>query len=107
MAHTFTNLLTHVIFSTQERRPLIPDLIRPDLHSYMGGILRELHVTPIMVGGTNDWTGGPQLALFQLWGGLCISMCLACTLAHRPCGLARFGRRGMKRLSNTRAGHLC
>jgi REP element-mobilizing transposase RayT len=54
MAHTFTSLLTHVTFSTHGRAPLIVDAIRADLHSYLGGILRELHATPIAIGGTTD-----------------------------------------------------
>jgi REP element-mobilizing transposase RayT len=54
MAHTFTNLLVHVIFSTHERAPLIGDTIRDDLHAYLGGILRELRATPIVIGGTTD-----------------------------------------------------
>ena len=54
MAHTFTSLLTHIVFSTHLRAPLISDAIRADLHSYLGGILRELHATPIAIGGTPD-----------------------------------------------------
>ena len=54
MAHTFTSLLTHIIFSTRERAPLIADAIRTDLHAYLGGILRELRATPIVIGGTAD-----------------------------------------------------
>jgi REP element-mobilizing transposase RayT len=54
MAHTFTNLLVHVVFSTHERAPLIADAIRSDLHAYLGGILRELRAAPIMIGGTAD-----------------------------------------------------
>ena len=54
MAHTFTSLLTHVTFSTHGRASLIVDLIRDDLHAYLGGILRELHATPIAIGGTTD-----------------------------------------------------
>jgi hypothetical protein len=50
MAHTFTNLLTHFIFSTHERAPLIVDAIQADLHAYLGGILRELRATPIAIG---------------------------------------------------------
>jgi putative transposase len=42
MAHTFANLLTHVIFSTKDREPLITNNLKPDLLSYMGGIVREL-----------------------------------------------------------------
>jgi REP element-mobilizing transposase RayT len=54
MAHTFTSLLTHVTFSTHGRAPLIVDAIRADLHSYLGGILWELHATPMAIGGTTD-----------------------------------------------------
>ena len=42
MAHTFANLLTHVIFSTKDRQPLISRDLKPDLLAYMGGIVREL-----------------------------------------------------------------
>lgn len=54
MAHTFTNLLTHIVFSTFKRAPTLSDEIRPDVHAYLGGILRELHVVPVIIGGTND-----------------------------------------------------
>jgi hypothetical protein len=46
MAHTFTSLLTHVVFSTSGRTPLLVDTIRPDVHAYLGGILREMHASP-------------------------------------------------------------
>ena len=42
MAHTFANLLTHVIFSTKDREPLIGQDLKHDLLAYMGGIVREL-----------------------------------------------------------------
>jgi REP element-mobilizing transposase RayT len=43
MAHTFTSLLSHVIFSTKDRVPsLTPDL-RPEMLAYVGGIVRKLH----------------------------------------------------------------
>jgi len=42
MAHTYTNLLTHVIFSTKDREPLITPVLHEDLLAYVGGILREL-----------------------------------------------------------------
>jgi REP element-mobilizing transposase RayT len=54
MAHTFTSLLTHVVFSTSGRAPLLADAIRPDVHAYLGGILREMHAAPIAIGGTAD-----------------------------------------------------
>ena len=54
MAHTFTNILIHAVFSTSGRAPLLGDAIRSDVHAYMGGILRELHAIPITIGGTAD-----------------------------------------------------
>ena len=54
MAHTFTDLVTHAVFSTSERAPFLSDAIRPDVHAYIGGILRELCATPIAIGGTSD-----------------------------------------------------
>ena len=45
MSRTFTNLLTHLIFSTKDRRPLIRDDVRQQLHAYIVGIL-ENHQSP-------------------------------------------------------------
>ena len=54
MSHAFTNLLAHVIFSTKERAPLIDAELRPKLHAYLGGIVRELNGTPLSINGTDD-----------------------------------------------------
>ncbi|HKP72275.1 MAG TPA: IS200/IS605 family transposase [Pyrinomonadaceae bacterium] len=54
MPHTFTNLLTHVIFSTKDRAPLITADLKPQLHAYMGGIVRELRGKALIVNGTAD-----------------------------------------------------
>ena len=43
MAHTLANLLTHVIFSTKDRQPLLTPDLRTDLLAYMGGIVRNIH----------------------------------------------------------------
>ena len=43
MAHTFANPLTHVIFSTKGRQPLLTPDLRTDLLAYMGGIVRHIH----------------------------------------------------------------
>jgi len=43
MAHTFANLLTHVIFSTKDRQPLLTPDLRTDLLAYIGGIVRNIH----------------------------------------------------------------
>ncbi len=54
MAHTFTSILVHAVFSTSGRAPLLTDEIRPDLHAYLGGILRQLRTVPVVIGGTTD-----------------------------------------------------
>jgi len=43
MAHSFANLLTHIIFSTKDRQPLLTPDLRTDLLAYMGGIVRHIH----------------------------------------------------------------
>jgi REP element-mobilizing transposase RayT len=43
MAHTFTNLLTHVIFSTKDRLPSLTLDLREGMLAYLGGIVRKLH----------------------------------------------------------------
>jgi putative transposase len=54
MSHTFGNILLHMIFSTQGRRPLIKSDFRSDLFGYLGGIIRELDGTALMINGTTD-----------------------------------------------------
>ena len=54
MAHTFTNFLTHLIFSTKDRLPSIRPEIRDDLWAYLGGIVRELGGTAAIIGGAAD-----------------------------------------------------
>lgn len=54
MAHTFTSLLVHAVFSTSGRIPLLDDGLRTQMHAYAGGILRELGAIPIVVGGVAD-----------------------------------------------------
>ena len=43
-----------MIFSTQSRRPLIKPEFRPDLFAYLGGIIREMRGTALIVNGTAD-----------------------------------------------------
>jgi REP element-mobilizing transposase RayT len=54
MAHTFTNLLTHVIFSTKDRLPLITPEIKPRLHAYIGGIVRSVDGIALAIDGPAD-----------------------------------------------------
>ena len=54
MSHTSGNILLHLIFSTQGRRPLIKPDFRDDLFAYLGGIIREMHGTALIINGTAD-----------------------------------------------------
>jgi putative transposase len=54
MAHTFTNLLTHIIFSTKDRMPTLDPDLKNRLFPYMGGIFRELDATPLLINGPTD-----------------------------------------------------
>src|SRR4051812_419240 len=54
MAHTFTNLLTHIIFSTKDRAPLIDAELKPELHAYLGGMMREAKGKAYSINGTTD-----------------------------------------------------
>jgi putative transposase len=54
MSRTFTNLLTHLIFSTKDREPLIVPEIKPELYAYLGGLTRELKGKAYGINGTMD-----------------------------------------------------
>ncbi len=88
----------HLVFSTKERRPLLEDTVRQELHNYAGGILKDLDSPAIIMNsvpdhvhilfnlhrtkaladvvmetkrGTSKWikTKGNQFALFQWQNG--------------------------------------
>jgi putative transposase len=54
LAHTAGNVVVHYIFSTKARRPLITDEVRADLFAYLGGIIREMRGTALIINGTTD-----------------------------------------------------
>jgi putative transposase len=54
MSHTCGNILLHLIFSTQNRLPLIKPGFRNDLFAYLGGIIREMNATALIINGTAD-----------------------------------------------------
>jgi REP element-mobilizing transposase RayT len=54
MAQTFTNLLTHIVFSTKDRVASIQPALKPDLHAYLGGIVRNLEGQALIVNGAAD-----------------------------------------------------
>jgi REP element-mobilizing transposase RayT len=54
MPHTYTNLAVHALFSTKDRSRSITPELKADLHSYMGGILRNLKVRAVALNGVED-----------------------------------------------------
>ena len=52
MAHSYTNLLYHIVFSTKDRRPLLEPGIAGRLHAYLGGGIRAEGGTAIIINGT-------------------------------------------------------
>jgi putative transposase len=54
MAHTASNIIVHLIFSTKQRLPLITPEIRDQLFAYLGGIVRQVRGVALMINGTAD-----------------------------------------------------
>jgi putative transposase len=54
VAHTFTHLLTHIVFSTKDREPTITPALRSRLFPYLGGIICELKGHPYIINGPED-----------------------------------------------------
>lgn len=55
MAQSLARLWTHLIFSTKERFPFLPDPnVRADMHAYLGTVLRNHDCPTHIVGGCSD-----------------------------------------------------
>ena len=54
MAHTYTKLLIHALFSTKERLPLLNAERRNELFPYMRGILENLGTKQVCINGPKD-----------------------------------------------------
>jgi REP-associated tyrosine transposase len=51
---SYTNLLYHIVYGTKDRLPLITKELRPDLHRFLGGLVNNLHGTPLEINGVAD-----------------------------------------------------
>ena len=51
MSHTYTCGFFHCVFSTKQRRNLIPEEMQPRLWSFLGGIARKNGFKTIAIGG--------------------------------------------------------
>jgi REP-associated tyrosine transposase len=54
VSHTSGNILLHFIFSTQGRRLIIKPEFRDELFAYLGGTIREMKGTALIVNGAAD-----------------------------------------------------
>ena len=54
MAQSLVKNYIHVIFSTKHRKAIIDERIETELHSYLGGICKELECPPVKIGGYHD-----------------------------------------------------
>jgi putative transposase len=52
MPQTYAANFVHCIFSTKDRRDLIPETLQEKLYAYLFGIAKNLRITIIAVGGT-------------------------------------------------------
>ncbi len=54
MGQSLVKNYIHIIFSTKHREPLIHPPYESELHSYLGGICKNLECHPIKIGGYTD-----------------------------------------------------
>ncbi len=54
MSHNYCSILVHCVFSTKERRLLIPADMKARLWPYMAGIARQNKFKALAVGGMQD-----------------------------------------------------
>jgi len=54
VSHTYISELVHCVFSTKNRRNLIPPEIQSDLWAFLGGIARKNGLKALVVGGTEN-----------------------------------------------------
>jgi len=55
MSQSLAKILVHTVFSTKDRRPFLRDnVLREELHRYLGGILANHDCQPLSIGGGED-----------------------------------------------------
>lgn len=54
MPQSLAKIYIHLIFSTKNRERAVPDDLRPGLHAYMGGVLRDLGCTAVDINTEPD-----------------------------------------------------
>jgi REP element-mobilizing transposase RayT len=54
MSRTYIQIFIHLVFSTKNRDPLITAEIKPELHAYLGGLVREAKGLAYAINGLPD-----------------------------------------------------
>jgi REP element-mobilizing transposase RayT len=54
MAHTYTNILIHALFSTKDRQPWLNAEVREEIFRYLGGTVNELGGQSLLVNGPSN-----------------------------------------------------
>jgi len=54
MPQSLAKIYIHLIFSTKNREPLLGAAVRPELHTYLGGILRDLDSPAVEINSEPD-----------------------------------------------------
>jgi REP element-mobilizing transposase RayT len=54
MSSSHCNLLYHIVFSTKRREPWLTAAIRPRIHQYLGGAIRDENGIALIINGTAD-----------------------------------------------------
>jgi putative transposase len=54
MSQSLARILVHFVFSTKNRERLIQDVVRDDLHAYIGGIMQQISGDLLAAGSVED-----------------------------------------------------
>jgi REP element-mobilizing transposase RayT len=54
MSHTYVAIYFHCVFSTKERRNIIPAELQSKLWAYIAGTAANLDIVPVSIGGTSN-----------------------------------------------------
>jgi putative transposase len=54
VAHTYTNILIHALFSTKDRHPWLSSEVKAELFPYLGGAINHLGGQSLLVNGPAD-----------------------------------------------------
>ncbi len=78
MAGTYTNLLYHIVFSTKNRLNLLTSALEPEMHRYIGGVIKGEGGVPLEIGGMSDHVH----VLCKLKPTICVSDLLMRVKSH-------------------------